>query len=491
MLRISEQKYISDYLTKYSCDLKRTWDLVNGIINKKKKYSKLPNIINATSGCVIDDSKAIADYFNEYFTNIGPTLGNKMKCIGLNPIDNMGAKTPASMFLTPVHNNELLDAFNQLKNTSAGYDDIKPIVLQSLKVELLHPVLHLVNLSFKQGIFPDSLKIACISPIHKQGQVNFVENYRPVSVLCSLSKIFERIMCNRLLNFIDSFNILYKNQYGFRKGYSTDLALLKLNDDILRALDEKKKVVGVYMDLAKAFDTINHEILIQKLDHYGVRGRALSWFKSYLSNRYQMVKYHNVLSEKSKIICGVPQGSIIGPVLFLLYINDIHRVSEKLSFVMFADDTNIFIKGCDLNNIISILNSELKNISTWFQANQLSLNVSKTHYMIFSNCRAKAHSTVNIDGHELEMVSCTKFLGVKIDDKLTWKEHISYVKHKLMKSLGILYKIRNVLTRKWRIKLYKTFVLPHLNYCNIVWASTYQSSLKDLFIVQKKALNWL
>ena len=251
LLRISEQKYVRDFLAKYSSNLKKSWGLINDIINKKKNSSKLPKFITTESGVTIDDQKAIADYFNEYFTNIGPTLSNQIQGTGFDPIDYMGAPSLVSMFLKPVHKNELREAFNQPKKSSSGYDNIKPIVLQSLKDEILCPINHLVTLSFKHGIFPDRLKIACITPIFKQGQTHNVENYRPVSVLCSLSKIFERIMCKRLLNFVESSNILYSNQYGFRKGYSTELALLKLQDDILKSLDDRKHVVGVFMDLLK------------------------------------------------------------------------------------------------------------------------------------------------------------------------------------------------------------------------------------------------
>ena len=201
-----------------------------------------------------------------------------------------------------------------------------------------------------------------------------------------------------------------------------------------------------------------------------------------------MVKYNNVLSDKCKVLCGVPQGSILGPVLFLLYVNDIYLVSEKLTFIMYADDTNAFMKGQELNQVLCDINQELLKVSCWFQSNQLSLNVKKTHYMIFSNCKEKTLPVVNINGCELEKVNCTKFLGVKIDNKLSWKEHIGDVKNKLMKSIGIMYKMRNVLTRKWRMNLYKSIVLPHITYCNIVWASTFKSYLMELFITQKKAL---
>ena len=487
LLRISERKYVRDYLNKYVGDLKKSWKLVNDLIGRNNKLKHLPKSFETETGSSITEPKAIANYFNQYFSNVAPQLASKLKQTNTNPMQFMETRVRVSIFLKPVRQSELLDAFDMLKDTSSGFDQMKPIVLKKVKNELLHPVMNLINASFQQGIFPDQLKTACVTPIHKQGITSCVSNYRPVSVLCAMSKIFERIMFNRLMDYVTKFNLLYKDQYGFRKGFSTDLAIIRVTEYMHKALDEKQHVIGLYMDLAKAFDTINHEILINKLDYYGIRGQALIWFKSYLTNREQMVKYNGVLSDRSKISYGVPQGSILGPILFLLYINDLYLVSKKLLFIMFADDTSVFVKGSNLSDSCSFINAELEKVAEWFCANRLSLNVSKTHFMIFSNNNYSNH-VIKIGDEEISQVANTKFLGVIIDDKLSWKEHISHINGKINRGIGILYKLRNVLTQRWRIKLYNTFVLPYFNYCNIIWCSTCPTYLKNIIVTQKRAL---
>jgi hypothetical protein len=186
--------------------------------------------------------------------------------------------------------------------------------------------------------------------------------------------------------------------------------------------------------------------------------------------------------------CGVPQGSTLGPLLFLLYLNDLPSVSNALKFIMFADDTNVFLRGNNLTNMVNNFNSELLKIADWFAVNRLSLNIQKTHFMHFTNSKQTTEQNLMIEHQCIKKVNVTKFLGIKIDEKLTWKNHIEYINSKISKSLGILFKIRHIVNKQWRIKLYKTFILPYLNYCNIVWASTFKSTLKPLIISQKKAL---
>jgi len=345
-------------------------------------------------------------------------------------------------------------------------------------------------MSLKHGIFPSLLKIAVVTPIYKSGTKEELANYRPVSVLPVISKIFERVMCNRLVKYLESHDILYKHQYGFRKGFSTDLAIVTVVDDVLRALEDGKTVLGIYMDLAKAFDTINHKILLQKLHHYGIHGPSYNWFKSYLENRFQVVKYSQdiVTTAKLPIECGVPQGSIIGPILFILYLNDLYVASDVFKFVLFADDSNAFMSGKSLDDLIDQGNTELEKVKTWFEANKLSLNIKKTHYMVFSTRPLISNKQLSINGVELERVTSTSFLGVKIDERLSWKCHIEYVNKKLNKCLGILRKVKRVLSTTCLIKLYNAFILPHINYCNIVWGSASLTTMNKLVITQKRAI---
>jgi len=259
------------------------------------------------------------------------------------------------------------------------------------------------NLSISSGVCPNSLKIAKVIPIYKKDDSALVSNYRPISLLPSISKILEKIVHKRLYNFLNSNNLLIPNQYGFRKSHSTDYALIKLYDKIIHSLSNKEHTFGIFMDLSKAFDTINHEILINKLHNYGIRGTSLAWFKDYLKNRKQYVVYESEKSQELNITCGVPQGSILGPLLFILYINDIVKSSQLLTFIIFADDTNILYSHKDLNTAISTLNNELSKIQLWFKCNKLSLNIRKTNFMYFRNVHSpQIQCNILISGSTVE-----------------------------------------------------------------------------------------
>ena len=251
-------------------------------------------------------------------------------------------------------------------------------------------------------------------------------------------------------------------------------------------------MIGVFLDFSKAFDTVNHHILLQKLYRYGIRGSANDWFTSYLSNRKQYVSYKNIPSSYKKITCGVPQGSILGPLLFLLYINDIINVSKLLFAILFADDTNVFLNGNDIDNLICTLNRELDKLVVWLQVNKLSLNVNKTHYMIFTPWEKKKHKyivpDIIINGKVLSKVSSTCFLGVIIDDKLKWDVHVLKLKQKISKGLGILCKARKLLPKDILLQLYYSFIYPYLTYGIVVWGSTCQYILDSLFKLQKRAV---
>ena len=251
-------------------------------------------------------------------------------------------------------------------------------------------------------------------------------NYRPVSVLPVFSKVLEILMYNRLITYINQNHLLYNLQFGFQKGKSTHMALITLIDKISEALDNGDFVIGVFLDFSKAFDTVDHSILLKKLHIYGIRGLVLQWFESYLSSRVQYVTYNSIKSER-ETKCGVPQGSILGPLLFLIYINDLATVSRNSLPILFADDTNIFSTGKNLNELRESLNEDLVNIEEWLRCNRLSLHVLKTNYMIFATKNKLSHDVdIFVNNVRIERVYVTKFLGVQFDSKLNWKNHIEY-----------------------------------------------------------------
>ena len=316
-------------------------------------------------------------------------------------------------------------------------------MIKHIKESIIVPLVHICNRSFVTGIFPSELKIANVVPIYKSGDEMVFSNYRPVSVLPVFPKLLERLVYNRLISHINDNKLLSEYQFGFQKGKSTYLAIMMLVDKITEALDQDESVVGVFLDFSKAFDNVDHNILLQKMDKYGLCGIELKWFENCLSNRMQYVTYNNHKSSHEKNHCGVPQGSILGLILFLLYINDLTSVSECCFSVLFADDTNMFITGKDMDILCHQLNEDLRNIQEWLQCNKLSLNVLKTHYMIFTP-RNKLIDDIDVKilDVQIQRVYVTKFLGVQIDSQLIWKKHIEYTCKKLSKCVGILCKAR-------------------------------------------------
>ena len=309
-------------------------------------------------------------------------------------------------------------------------------------------------------------------------------------MLPSISKILEKIAYKRLYSFLINNNILIPHQYGFRKNLSTDYAILQLADKIIDSLSKKEHIIGIFMDLSKAFDTINHYILIRKLRSYGVRGKVLSWFEDYLRNRRQFVHYNMASSQTSTVKCGVPQGSILGPLLFLIYVNDIINSAPLLSYILFADDTNIFYSHKNLNSLITTLNLELAKLSCWFKCNKLSLNINKTNFIYFRNIHSQnvLQNNILIDGLPLVEKEFTKFLGVTIDSHLTWKNHIDHICTSASRGVGVLNKLKYFLPQKSLYMLYNALVFPYMSYCNSAWGNSNKTKIQSLFLLQKRAL---
>ena len=348
----------------------------------------------------------------------------------------------------------------------------------------------IVNSSFSQGIFPCALKSAHVVPIHKGGCKTDVTNYRPISLLCSFSKIYEKLMHVRVLEFLDSNETLFESQYGFRPGMSCEHALLNAQNKILQSINNKKIALLLLLDYSKAFDVIEHPILMKKLEHYGVTGVALRWFESYLSGRKQFVTIEGTDSRPIPIQYGVPQGSILGPLLFIIYINDLPNISKLAEFILYADDANIIITGTSIEEIQSKLDNLTSLLLKWVDSNGLALNLKKTHYMIFSNQRTAAFPEleVKIAGVTINRVTEARFLGVIIDEKLSWKKHIQAVKAKMNRYLGIMHKIKRYLPITARLQIYQSFVQSHINFCSLVWGFTSKSHIDSLFTKQKQGV---
>ena len=302
------------------------------------------------------------------------------------------------------------------------------------------PLTYIYNWSFSSGTVPNKLKIAQVIPIYKKGSTTDLSNYRPISLLFIFSKLLEKLMYTRLINFFEKNDVLFHGQFGFRANHSTTQALILITDKIQKAIEEKLFSCGVFLDLSKAFDTVDHSILINKLQHYGIRGITNKWFNSYLDDRKQFVSVGTIKSDLNDIVCGVPQGSVLGPLLFLVYINDFNNSSDLLDFHLFADDSNLFYAHKNLRSLEEHLNQQLINIHNWLCVNKLSLNVDKSHFVIFHPVQKVVDYAINLSINNKYLIEkkSYKYLGVIIDSNLNWKEHINELCKKISRGIGIL-----------------------------------------------------
>ena len=484
----AKKKFYSTKFGLHRNNARETWRLIRKLLGNQT-FEEQPKTFSASDGSSLTSPLDIADSFNNYFSNIGLDLAKRITTPNVSFENYLGNPLVQSLNVIPSTTNEIIEISVNLRNShSCGVDGIDPSIARSSIPQIAYLLSTIINCSLSSGVFPSQLKAAKIVPVYKSNERNNISNYRPISILSYFSKFFEKVMYNRLYGFLAEFSIIAKSQFGFRKNHSTYMPLILLHSRIAEAMDQGKYIIGVFLDLAKAFDTVNHEILLRKLEHYGVRGVTLRWFKDYLNNRMQNVVYSSVSSSAVQVTCGVPQGSVLGPLLFLIYINDICAASHFFEFVLFADDTNLFAAGDNLDDLFNNINHNLSAVYNWFCSNKLSLNISKTNYMLFHHINKVICSDAQlyINNVSIKRVSSCKFLGVLLDEHLTLKDHINCITSKVAKNCGILSRLRQFIDVNVSLMLYYALIYPYLSYCNIVWASNYPTRLKSLRVLQKR-----
>ena len=490
ILEQAKTDHYRKYFEENMHNSKKIWQGINEIV--KNKYSQLnSDIFLDENGNIITDQKIVAAKFNKFYTNIAGKLLRDLGKPNTKYQDYLKNPNEHSMYLNETDPGEIGEIIHKLDITKAGdVYGISPKLIKLAGPSFAKNLSIIYNLSMNSGIFPHLLKRAKVIPIHKGDSRMETKNYRPISLLPIFNKIFEKILHNRISSFFDKYKILFKRQYGFQKGKSTEHALIDIQENILKALDKKEIPCCVFLDFAKAFDTVNHKILLGKLHHYGIRGNTLQLIESYLTDREQCVQVNDTVSDYELIQHGVPQGSILGPLFFLVYINDIAASSSKLSFYLFADDTTIFFSHKDLDTVEKTLNDELIHVSDWLVANKLSLNVKKSNVLLFRGKNSKISRNINIviNGTQAEEKQDAKYLGVMLDNKLSYSCHIKHVKAKITKGNAILYKIRKYVPNSSLVNSYHAFIHSHINYGLNVWGQASKTQLAQVERQQRKSI---
>ena len=511
LLRKTKREYYAKQFELFSNDCKKTWKLLHQITGAKAKKSELPSYfkkyLKSDNGKTIEtkiyNDKSIANEFNKYFVNIGPKLSANIKyCSKKTVAYYLFSPTKSRFHFDLVSDKQVLDHMMSIKpKDSSGIDNISSKLLIQL-APMLHPILALlINKSLMTGIFPDKLKVAIVTPIYKGKNTDQHEfgNYRPISVLPAMSKIFEKVVHSQIYEYMNKKKFLNRSQYGFRAKHSTEYATIEFVEKAAKSLDNSHIPFSVFIDLSKAFDTLDHAILFKKLQYYGIHGTELEWFKNYLTDRTQYVTYNKTLSSAQYLTTGVPQGSVLGPLLFLIYINDISNASKLFEAILFADDTNLFSTmnmfytftpktKYDMDILSNRINKELEKIYEWLQINKLSLNVDKTKYMIFhskqKNIAKYGKLDLKINDKSIQRTNSFNFLGIIINENLNWNDHITFISNKINPVVGLLNRLKNQLPTHILKMIYNSLILSRLHYGNIIWGHHPGSLIR----LNKKAL---
>lgn len=478
---------------------KKMWETINNLAKNKIKDNCAPPKLIINTG-QITEGNAICQHFNDFFIRVGQDLAHKIPNKYHTNTGNTlmyDSEHTHDIILnkfTPCTTSEVSKIIDNLNsNTSTGLDGISTKTIKCLKPIIIDRLTNCINLCLAQGIFPDTLKVAKVTPIHKSGVKTDPNNYRPVSVLPVLSKIFERIIYTRLSTYLNNKQVLIEQQYGFRPKSSTVTAVIDLVTKIKTHIDEKKIVLGIFIDIKKAFDTVSHHKLLQKLHNIGVRDTSLDMLSSYLKNRRQVVKINNFTSTSQIVTCGIPQGSIIGPLLFLIYINNINSIGLTGYLTLYADDTCLFYFGTSINDMLFNAQKDLDMLSEWLKYNLLTINTSKTSFMIFKakNKPIGDLTPLTMNNDVIQRSHKEKYLGLWIDDKLTWKPHIEHIRAKLISLSGALHRIANCIPPKIRHLIYNSLVKSHLEHLIQIWGTATPTNINPLQRTQNKIIKTL
>lgn len=488
LLRKLKHSYEKDELLKAKNDPKATWKVIKSITNTGRSPQS-PNELLQES----DDVSSLNEV-NRFFANIGRTLASQIKPLKSYDGCQLSSTSPAnSLLIVPVDEPSVERIIGDLRSDCAvGWDNIPAKVIKQSKFALTPVITHICNLAIGSGTFPDAFKKAVVHPIYKSGHKANVTNYRPISILSSLSKILEKILNNILISYLESYKIIAPNQYGFRKGVSTEDAVSAFTNSLVNKIDSRQKCYGIFLDLSKAFDTVSIPILLTQMERVGIRGHSLEIFRSYLTGRTQCVRIGSQVSDDEAVTFGVPQGSILGPTLFLIYINELCRSQiSNCDIFTYADDTALLVYDDTWEGAKSKAECAIVRVMGWLSAKLLTLNLEKSKVIRFSlpNSVApptgseiiKVHtcmrSAIDCNCAPLSTVLSIRYLGIHIDQRLDWKAHIETLCTRIRRLIYIFKQLRHSANSHALSLVYNALCHSIISYCIPVWGGTFKTAL--------------
>lgn len=481
--------YDRDLIKRNSDNCGKLWLVVKKILGKEAKNNDEINYVYNNNNQKITDSKTICNLMNTYFSEIGYNLSRNIH-EPRNSRLTLPQVNPKTIFILPTDIYEVTSIINKMKMKSGGVDSINMKTIKTLIIYIIEPIVHIINLSIEKSIWPDALKCADIIPLFKAKDKHIISNYRPISLISNIAKIFEKVIHIRILKFVKESKILSEKQFGFMKNLGTRDALDYITNIIYNKLDKSIPIVVTFLDLAKAFDTVNHKILLDKLYNYGIRGTAHNLITSYLQNRQQRVIVNGTYSDLCEVTTGVPQGTVLGPLFFILFINDMLSMLPEDALLSFADDTAVISTDKTWSLVENRMNDYLNLIYKWLTLNKLSLNVDKTVYITFGNYCNSVPQDFNlfINGSKLLRVEKCKYLGIVIDYRLRWDHHIEFIVSKTKYLTFLFRKMSKVMSTDTLRMIYYAFFHSIVNYGILAWGGGYSRNKNSLQRLQTRLL---
>ena len=498
-IRLAKKEYISASIVSSQGQSGDIWKALQYVLPQKNKTCGINQIVK--NGVEINDTNVIAETLNSYFANIGKQIQETIAMDG-SPNEHEGKEKETDneeeeagdyeFDFREITEEEVLEMLNGLEEHKAsGLDNIPASLIKPVASHIVVPLTHIFNMSVMFGSFPQEWKLSRVTPIHKGGDKNDMGNYRPISVLPTFAKMMEKFVFKQYYSYLIEHSILTENQFGFRPQHSTETALLNVTESWSDSIDEGKMVGVVALDLKKAFDTVHHGILLFKLKRTGLSKRAFKWFQSYLQNRYQCTVVNGVTSSMKRVECGIPQGSNLGPLLFIIYINDLTKCIKKCKVSLYADDTCVYFQDKNPSVIIDTLNEDLKSVNQWLTQNKLALNTKKCEFLLIGSRKRIKDAIVpgvSIKENTIERVRSLKYLGVMIDEHLDWTVHVETLRKKIVKDLYLLRRIKYFIGRKMALTFYKSIIQSKFDYCSVVWGNVGKGLERKLQILQNRAV---